>query len=74
MSFGKVMVDNMSVFQNSSKLFGHVKVDISANPTDDDCLKACPRHIDYVCGTDGVTYINPCLMEIAACMNPEVCL
>ena len=32
------------------------------------CAQSCPMHIDTVCGTDGVTYTNSCLLESAACM------
>jgi hypothetical protein len=44
---------------------------IASNSTDL-CGKLCPRIIRPVCGTNGVTYDNFCLLEVAACKNPQV--
>ncbi|XP_063584887.1 agrin-like isoform X3 [Penaeus indicus] len=35
------------------------------------CDFACPDHIDLVCGSDGVTYPNLCVLELADCLSDE---
>ncbi|XP_072037590.1 kielin/chordin-like protein [Amphiura filiformis] len=37
-----------------------------------ECEKACRRDYRPKCGTDGVTYNNQCLFEIAVCKNPQL--
>ena len=34
------------------------------------CPTQCPRNFARVCGTDGQTYNNECLLQVAACNNP----
>ncbi|ROT63613.1 Kazal-type serine proteinase inhibitor 2 [Penaeus vannamei] len=35
------------------------------------CDFLCPYHIDPVCGSDGVTYPNLCVLELADCLSDE---
>ncbi|ETV84738.1 hypothetical protein H257_03843 [Aphanomyces astaci] len=32
----------------------------------------CHRNINYVCGSDGFSYDNPCFFKIAQCANPNL--
>ncbi|KAF0709278.1 Aste57867_6006 [Aphanomyces stellatus] len=36
------------------------------------CDLACPRDIDYKCGSDGKTYDNLCLLQVAMCKTPTI--
>ncbi|OWZ18692.1 Kazal-type serine protease inhibitor [Phytophthora megakarya] len=36
------------------------------------CNPMCERVYDPICGSDGVTYANSCLLEYAECRNPNV--
>lgn len=38
-----------------------------SQPPVKNCMKPCPRNISYVCGSDGITYVNPCAFDIADC-------
>ncbi|XP_078670896.1 agrin-like isoform X3 [Branchiostoma floridae x Branchiostoma belcheri] len=35
------------------------------------CDQACDRKLHRVCGSDGQIYNNPCLLEVAACVNQQ---
>ena len=37
-----------------------------------DCEKACTRELLPKCGTDGTTYNNQCLLEVAICKDPSL--
>ncbi|KAG0723954.1 hypothetical protein GWK47_041631 [Chionoecetes opilio] len=43
---------------------------VAALPRGPDCDVRCDRTYEPVCGTDGETYTNQCLMEHADCLNP----
>ena len=36
------------------------------------CQIPCPRHLMPVCGTDGQTYNNDCLLKTATCLDKSV--
>jgi hypothetical protein len=36
------------------------------------CNPMCERMYDPICGSDGITYANACLLEYAECRNPSV--
>ncbi|KAG6965331.1 hypothetical protein JG688_00007259 [Phytophthora aleatoria] len=38
------------------------------------CPVLCSRELLRVCGSNGVTYDNECLFEVAQCKNPRVTL
>ncbi|ETV75338.1 hypothetical protein H257_10200 [Aphanomyces astaci] len=44
--------------------------------TKEECAgpRVCTRELDYVCGSDGVSYINRCFFRFAQCDNPKLTL
>ncbi|XP_060553942.1 PI-actitoxin-Avd5a-like [Ruditapes philippinarum] len=41
---------------------------------DSDCGEICPEVWEPVCGSDGITYGNACVFNIAQCRNEELTL
>lgn len=39
---------------------------------ENDCNLSCPSTIDYHCGTNGITYSNPCMLLNANCKNNDI--
>merc|ERR1712062_60340 len=54
----------MGFRKRSMKIFALILSFIKAER----CPQNCPMHIEPVCGTDGVSYTNSCLLESAACV------
>ncbi|KAG6948197.1 hypothetical protein JG688_00015199 [Phytophthora aleatoria] len=45
---------------------------IDSPATAEKCNPMCERVYDPICGSDGITYANLCLLEYAECRNPNV--
>ncbi|XP_042223813.1 agrin-like isoform X9 [Homarus americanus] len=43
---------------------------VAALPQGPVCNQLCDKSLKYVCGSDGETYNNPCLLAHANCLNP----
>ncbi|KAE8979663.1 hypothetical protein PF011_g22756 [Phytophthora fragariae] len=41
-------------------------------PAPEKCNPMCERVYDPICGSDGITYANLCLLEYAECRNPSI--
>ena len=37
-----------------------------------ECPQICTRELDLVCGSDNLTYSNPCEMRVASCEKQEL--
>ncbi|KAG1696735.1 hypothetical protein DVH05_017957 [Phytophthora capsici] len=58
--------------QKTETLLNVLEVDVKPVPAVEKCNPMCERVYDPVCGSNGVTYANLCLLEYAGCRNPSV--
>ena len=57
--------------KGTSTEHSHSKKGVGRSGSLQDCDHGCPKTLEPVCGSNGETYSNDCLLEVAACENPE---